>query len=110
MMRFDAARAREWAAMMAIIQVMMGAGMAFMYGFFYPVVTPTIALFIVTGTPTLALIPLGLVMVPDRRERAEGPGDVRLHLVAAGAPERAGGVDLRPVHGALDPGAWWSPS
>ena len=64
MMRFDAGRAREWAAMMAIVQVFMGAGMAITYGFFYPVVTPTIALYIVTGTPTLALIPLGLVMVP----------------------------------------------
>jgi len=64
MMRFDAGRAREWAPMMAIVQIFMGAGMAITYGFFYPVVTPTIALYIVTGTPTLALIPLGLVMVP----------------------------------------------
>jgi ABC-2 type transport system permease protein len=77
MMRFDAGRAREWAAMMAVIQVMMGAGMAFMYGFFYPVVTPTIALFIVTGTPTLALIPLGLVMVPTgvSQQKVEGTFD-----------------------------------
>jgi len=64
MLRFDAGRAREWAAMFAIVQVFMGAGMAITYGFFYPVVTPMIALYIVTGTPTLALIPLGLVMVP----------------------------------------------
>jgi len=64
MLRFDAGRTREWAGMMAIVQVFMGAGMAITYGFFYPVVTPTIALYIVTGTPTLALIPLGLVMVP----------------------------------------------
>ena len=28
MLRFDAGRAREWAGMMAIVQVMMGAGMA----------------------------------------------------------------------------------
>ena len=32
MLRFDAGRAREWAGMMAIIQVMMGAGMAITYG------------------------------------------------------------------------------
>lgn len=64
MMRFDAGRAREYAGLMVIVQVMMGAGMAMTYGFLYPVVTPTVALFIVTGTPTLALIPLGFVMVP----------------------------------------------
>ena len=64
MMRFDAGRAREYAGLMVIVQVFMGAGMAITYGFFYPVVTPTVALYIVTGTPTLALIPLGFVMVP----------------------------------------------
>ena len=39
--------------------------------------TPTIALFIVTGTPTLALIPLGLVMVPIgvSEQKVEGTFD-----------------------------------
>lgn len=64
MLRFDLGQARQWAAMMVVIQVMMGAGMALMYGFFYPKVTQDIALLISTGTPTLALIPLGFVMVP----------------------------------------------
>jgi len=64
MLRFDLGRARQWAAMMMVIQVMMSGGMALMYGFFYPHVTPSIALYIATGTPTLALIPLGFVMIP----------------------------------------------
>jgi ABC-2 type transport system permease protein len=64
MLRFDLGQARQWALMMVVIQVMMGAGMALMYGFFYPKVTPGTALLISTGTPTLALIPLGFVMVP----------------------------------------------
>ena len=34
MLRFDLGRARGWAAMMVLIQVLMGAGMAVMYGFF----------------------------------------------------------------------------
>ena len=91
MMRFDAGRAREWAAMMAVIQVMMGAGMAFMYGFFYPVVTPTIALFIVTGTPTLALIPLGLVMVPTgvSEQKVEGTFDFIWSLPAPRSAQAA---------------------
>jgi ABC-2 type transport system permease protein len=77
MLRFDAGRAREWAGLMAIVQVMMGAGMAITYGFFYPVITPLVALYIVTGTPTLALIPLGLVMVPIgvSQQKVEGTFD-----------------------------------
>jgi ABC-2 type transport system permease protein len=59
MLRFDLSRARQWAAMMAVAQVFMGAGMAIMYSFFYPEVSEATALYIATGTPTLALIPLG---------------------------------------------------
>lgn len=74
MMRFDWGRARTWAGMMAIVQLFMGAGMAIMYGFFYPHVSQTTALFIATGTPTLALIPLGFVMLPSgvTQQRTEG--------------------------------------
>jgi hypothetical protein len=35
MLRFDLGQARQWAAMMLVIQVMMGAGIAVMYRFFY---------------------------------------------------------------------------
>jgi ABC-2 type transport system permease protein len=74
MLRFDFGRARVWGPMMAVIQLMMGVGMAIMYGFFYPHVSETTALFIATGTPTLALIPLGFVMVPGgvTQQRLEG--------------------------------------
>ncbi len=65
MLRFEIARARQWAVLMMVVQVMMGAGMALMYGFFYPRMTYSTALYITTGTPTLALIPLGFVMVPN---------------------------------------------
>jgi ABC-2 type transport system permease protein len=77
MLRFDWGRARTWAPMMAVIQLMMGAGMAIMYGFFYPHVSQETALYIATGTPTLALIPLGLVMVPGSvaQQRIEGTFD-----------------------------------
>jgi ABC-2 type transport system permease protein len=63
--------------MMAVIQLMMGAGMAIMYGFFYPDVSEATALYIATGTPTLALIPLGLIMIPAsvNQQRLEGTFD-----------------------------------
>jgi ABC-2 type transport system permease protein len=77
MMRFDWGRARQWAPMIAVIQLFMGAGMAIMYGFFYPSISPTTAMMIATGTPTLALIPLGFVMVPGgvSQQRTEGTFD-----------------------------------
>lgn len=77
MLRFDFGRARYWAPMMAVVQVMMGAGMAITYGFFYPNVSGPVGTFIATGTPTLALIPLGFVMVPGAvgQQRLEGTFD-----------------------------------
>jgi ABC-2 type transport system permease protein len=77
MLQFDLARARQWAPMMAVVQLMMGAGMAIMYGFFYPAVSEATALYIATGTPVLALIPLGLVMLPGSvsQQRLEGTFD-----------------------------------
>ena len=77
MLRFDLARARQWAALMVIIQVLMGVGMALIYGFFYPRVSHQTALLITTGTPTLALIPLGFVLVPASvgHQKLEGTFD-----------------------------------
>jgi ABC-2 type transport system permease protein len=77
MLRFEFGRARESAALTVIVQTFMGAGMALTYGFFYPHVTPTVALYVTTGTPTLALIPLGFVMVPGviGEQKIEGTFD-----------------------------------
>jgi ABC-2 type transport system permease protein len=91
MLRFDYGRMREWAPMMAIVQVMMGAGMAITYGFFFPHMTQPIALFIATGTPTLALIPLGFVMVPIgvSQQRVEGTFDFIWSLPAPRSAQAA---------------------
>ena len=77
MLRFEMGHARQWAALMVVIQVMMGAGMAVMYGFFYPRITHSTALFIATGTPALALIPIGFVLVPASvgQQKLEGTFD-----------------------------------
>jgi len=72
-LRWEWGGARQWAAMMAVIQFMMGVGMAIMYGFIYPEITPTTALYITTGIPTLALIPMGFVMIPG------GVGEQRMN-------------------------------
>lgn len=65
MMRFEWANIRPWAGLVFIVQIMMGVGMALMYGFFYPTVDETTALLITTGVPTLALIPMGFVLIPN---------------------------------------------
>jgi len=77
MLRFDYGRMRQWAPMLMLIQTMTGAGMALLYGFFYPHVTAARALYITTGAPTLALIPLGFVMLPGSvaQQKTEGTFD-----------------------------------
>lgn len=74
MLRFDWARMRQWLGMFLGIQLLMGAGMAVMYGFFLPVIPDIVALYITTGVPTLALIPIGFVVVPQTiaQQRLEG--------------------------------------
>jgi ABC-2 type transport system permease protein len=64
MMRFEWANIRPYAALVFVVQIMMGVGMAIMYGFFYPTIDATTALLITTGVPTLALVPMGFVLVP----------------------------------------------
>jgi ABC-2 type transport system permease protein len=99
MFRFDLGRVRQWAAMLVVIQVMMGAGMVLMYGFFYPQITPERALYIATGAPTLALIPLGLVMVPNAIliQRIEGTFDYVWSLPAPRSAQAASAFSLYTV-------------
>ena len=42
----------------------MGAGMAVIYGFYVPHLSTAGPLYLVTGAPALALIPLGMVFIP----------------------------------------------
>ena len=65
MLRFDIVNMREWIAPFLVIQVMLGAGMAIMYGFYFVDVPPVFATFITTGAPALAIIPVGMTMVPS---------------------------------------------
>jgi ABC-2 type transport system permease protein len=53
----------EW-TLILIIQLLMGAGMAIMYGFFFEDLGPTQVAYLVSGAPALALIPVGFVILP----------------------------------------------
>lgn len=78
MARFEWATVRPYAALVLVVQLMMGVGMAIMYGFFYPHIDQTTALLITTGVPTLALVPMGFVLVPANvaTQRLSGTFDV----------------------------------
>jgi len=105
MLRFDWCRMRQWAGMMVAFQTMMGAGMVLIYGFFYPSITATRALYIATGAPTLALIPLGFVMVPSGviMEKLEGTFD---YIWSMPAPRSAQAVSTFALYTVLAlPGA-----
>ncbi len=65
MLRFDITGLRTTIAFVLVIQLLMGAGMAYIYGFYLGGVPAQAALYIVTGIPALALAPIGLVWVPS---------------------------------------------
>ena len=65
MMRFDVRGLGQWLMIGVIVQVLMGAGMAIMYGFYLGDMPEVAKVFLATGVPALALIPIGFVMVPN---------------------------------------------
>jgi len=64
MLRFDLASLRETLMFAAVMQLLMGAGMAIIYGFYFEEIPEVVATFIVTGAPALAIVPVGMAMVP----------------------------------------------
>ena len=65
MLRFDLASAREWLVPFVLVQILMGAGMALIYGFYLGDMPAPAATFVATGAPTLAIIPLGMALAPS---------------------------------------------
>lgn len=65
MLRFEGSSQRSWLPFAVIMQVLIGAGMAIIYGFYVPHLPRTAVLYLVTGAPTLSLIPMGLLLLPN---------------------------------------------
>ena len=59
------------------VEVMVAVGITIGIGFFYPQINPTIAKFLTTGAPTLILLSMGVVLVPQivAMSRTEGTFD-----------------------------------
>ena len=65
MMRFDLRGLGQWLVIGVIVQTLMGAGAAIMYGFYLGDLPVAVKVFIATGVPALGLVPVGFVMVPN---------------------------------------------
>jgi ABC-2 type transport system permease protein len=72
MLRFDIAAQRRWLPLFMIQQVLFGAGMAVIYGFYIGHLSKAQAAYIVSGAPALAVLTAGLIgvvmMVAERQE------------------------------------------
>lgn len=77
LLAYDFASQRLILVQTAFFQTLMGAGLAMTYGFFIGHLSPVGAAYVVTGTPTLALIPVGLIFLPGlvSQERINGSYD-----------------------------------
>jgi ABC-2 type transport system permease protein len=64
MLQFETRSLRRYLTLGLVVQVLMGAGMALMYGYYLGDLSPNQQTFIVTGIPALAMIPVGFAMVP----------------------------------------------
>jgi len=65
MLAFEARNMRIYLGLGLIIQMLMGAGMVLMYGYYFGDLTTAQQTFLVTGIPALALVPVGFVLVPN---------------------------------------------
>ncbi len=64
MLRFDYLTLRETLPFFLVLQILMGAGMAIIYGFYFAHLPSSVATFIATGAPTLAIVPVGMAVIP----------------------------------------------
>lgn len=65
MLQFEAINLKAFLILALIIQVLMGAGMSLMYGYYFGDLDIAQQTFLVTGIPALAVVPIGFVMVPN---------------------------------------------
>ncbi len=68
---------RPWLSLNLAVQMCIAVGFVYGISYFYPDITPVTAMFLTSGAPTLILITVGLVMVPQfvSQARTEGTFD-----------------------------------
>jgi ABC-2 type transport system permease protein len=80
LMKWNILSSRPWLALLFAVQIMMTVGFVIGISYFFPDINPMIARYLITGTPTLILMMMGLVMVPQiiASARLEGSYDFLL--------------------------------
>jgi ABC-2 type transport system permease protein len=74
LLRWHFLRQRPLLLLFLLIQIAVGVGIIYGFAFLVPHVTPSVALFLATGAPTLSLILIGLVVVPQEGAQARVTG------------------------------------
>jgi ABC-2 type transport system permease protein len=105
---------RTWLSLNLAVQIGIAAGFIYGMSFFYPAITPDVAKYLTTGAPTIILLTVGLVLVPQliAQARTEGTFDYiwslpipRMAHIAADATIMFGttlpGIILAVVLGAI---------
>ena len=105
---------RPWLSINLVVQMCIAVAFIFGMSYFYPLITPSVAKYLTTGAPTLILMTVGMVMVPQivASMRLEGTFDYiwslpvpRMVHIAADATNMFGsmlpGIVLAVVFGAL---------
>ncbi len=77
MLKWTFLSSRPWLSLNLAVQIGIAVAFIFGIGYFYPQITPSIAKYLTTGSPTLVLLTVGLVVVPQvvASMRAEGTFD-----------------------------------
>lgn len=74
MLRWSLAITGAMLPLIIVIQAMLAAGIVIGFGFLIPEITPDNALFLSSGAPTILLLTIGLVIVPQGISRARASG------------------------------------
>jgi ABC-2 type transport system permease protein len=74
MLKWQALSSRTLLPLNLVVQLMIAAGFIVGIGFFYPQMTPDTAKFLTTGAPTITLLTVGLVMLPQMVAMARTSG------------------------------------
>jgi ABC-2 type transport system permease protein len=74
LLRWQLAKLGPILPLVVIVQVLMAAGLVIGFGFLIPDITPAAALFLSTGVPTVLLLTIGFVLVPNMVSQARLDG------------------------------------
>jgi ABC-2 type transport system permease protein len=74
LLRWQALRNRKLLITLVLVQIALGVGMIYGFGFLVPHVTPQVAVFFATGAPTLSMLIIGLTVVPQETALARVNG------------------------------------